>query len=155
MSSSQTLVCVKKVKQEVVEEWDESMPLPGDIIEGVAKGTIKDDNMLFIQAKGRSEFSSQLGKISKKADDDIWLMVRRGDSMVNLHVAIVPERGYKLHRWYTVRAASNDKHIAVLAELTFDECTELQGRFLFSPTVITKCLASNNTFDLESLFVTN
>ncbi|CAI9784929.1 unnamed protein product [Fraxinus pennsylvanica] len=59
------------------------MPLPGDIIEGIAEGAVDDDS--FMSAKLRSELSSQLGKISRDAVF-IWLKVRRGDSMVKLRI---------------------------------------------------------------------
>ncbi|KAK1375747.1 Plant regulator RWP-RK [Heracleum sosnowskyi] len=123
MSSTQTLVCVKQVKQEVVEEWDETMPLPGDIIEGIAEDS--NDELLFVKAKGRSDFSLQLGKISRRRED-LWLKVRRGESVLKLRVCVVPERSSKLQKKFTFRAASSDKHVAVLADLTFDQCCELQ-----------------------------
>lgn len=123
MSSTQTLVCVKQVKQEVVEEWDETMPLPGDIIEGIAEEA--NDDLLFVKAKGRSEFSLQLGKISSRREE-LWLKVRRGESVLNLRVCVVSERNSKLQKKFTFRAASSDKHVAVLADLTFDQCCELQ-----------------------------
>lgn len=131
MSSTQRLVCVKQVKQDVVEEWDEMMPLPGDIIEGIAEDA--NDDLLFVKAKGRSELSLQLGKISRRRED-LWLKVRRGESVLKLRVCVVPERSSKLQKKFTFRAATNDKHVAVLADLTFDQCCELQGNYfqLFS-----------------------
>ncbi|KAL2545055.1 hypothetical protein Fot_14288 [Forsythia ovata] len=118
-----TAVCVKQVKQDVQEEWDENMPLPGDIIEGVAEYVDDDDS--FMSAKARSELSSLLGKISREADF-IWLKVRRGDSTVKLRVCVVADRCSKLQRKFTVRAASDERHVAVLADLTFEQCFELQ-----------------------------
>ncbi|KAL8113461.1 hypothetical protein AgCh_020684 [Apium graveolens] len=123
MSSTQTLVCVKQIKQEVVEEWDETMPLPGDIIEGIAEDA--NDELLFVKAKGRSDFSLQLGKISRRRED-LWLKVRRGENVLKLRVCVVPERSSKLQKKFTFRAASSDKHVVVLADLTFDQCCELQ-----------------------------
>lgn len=128
MGSSQTLVCVKQVMQEVAEEWDETMPLPGDIIEGIAEEA--NDDLLFIKANGRSELSSQLGKIGRH-NEGLWLKVRRGENVLKLRVCVVPERSSKLLKRFTIRAASNDKHVAVLADLTFDQCAELQGRLFF------------------------
>lgn len=121
-----TLVCVKRVMQEVAEEWDETMPLPGDIIEGIAEEA--NDDILFIKAKGKSELSSQLGKISRQKEC-LWLKVRRGESVLKLRVCVVPEKYSKLQRRFTIRAASNDKHIAILADMTLDQCAELQGTF--------------------------
>ncbi|KAK3041730.1 hypothetical protein RJ639_000654 [Escallonia herrerae] len=122
MASAQTLVCVKQVKQEVQGEWDESMPLPGDIIEGVAKDAADE---LFIPAKARSELSPQLGRISR-SQEAIWMKVRRGDSAIKLRVCVVPDLSSKLQKRFTIRAASRDRHVAVLADLTFEQCTELQ-----------------------------
>nr|XP_043629850.1 uncharacterized protein LOC122601147 [Erigeron canadensis] len=133
MSFSQTLVCVKKVKHEAVEEWNDSMPLPGDIIEGIAAFdgcALEDiDDKLFVPTKGKSELKSQLSRISKtNADGFVWLKVRRGNQMVNLCVCVVQEKRFSLNRKYSFRAVSNDKHVAVLDDLDFDQCTELQER---------------------------
>ncbi|KAM7507458.1 hypothetical protein LguiA_017911 [Lonicera macranthoides] len=123
MGSAQTLVCVKQVKQQVAEEWEESMPLPGDIVEGIAEDA--GDDRMFIPAKVRSELSSQLGKISRQAEA-IWVKIRRGNNAVKLRVFIVPDQSSKLQKRFTFRAAASDRHVVVLADLTFEECSELQ-----------------------------
>ncbi|XP_015572889.3 uncharacterized protein LOC8258561 [Ricinus communis] len=119
---SSTLVCVRRVKQEAPEEWDESMPLPGDIIEGFVED---DGDGLFVQAKVRSDLSSQLGKISQRVDP-IWLKVKRGDTTLKLCVNVVPEKNSLLQKRFTVKAVKDDRHIAVLGDLTLEQCTELQ-----------------------------
>ncbi|KAK7351299.1 hypothetical protein VNO77_10635 [Canavalia gladiata] len=86
-SSDETFVCVKRVKQEGTDEWDECMPLPGDIIEGICEQSV-DDSCLAV--KTSSEFSSQLGKISPQVEF-IWIKVRRGDSLVKLQVRIATQ----------------------------------------------------------------
>ncbi|KAK7363003.1 hypothetical protein VNO77_05128 [Canavalia gladiata] len=68
-SSDEMFVCVKRVKQEGTDEWDECMPLPGDIIEGIYEQSV-DDSCLAV--KTSSEFSSQLGKISPQVEF-IWI----------------------------------------------------------------------------------
>lgn len=126
-ASSQTVVCVKQVKQDVAEEWDENMPLPGDIIEGIgiAENDAEDS---FVSARARSELSLHLGKINRVAES-VWLKVRRGQGTVKLRVCVVPDRNVKLQKRFTVRAASDERHIAVLADMTYQECFELQGMF--------------------------
>lgn len=128
MSSVQTMVCVKQVKQEASEEWDESMPLPGDIIEGLAEN---DDHESFVPTKAKSELGTLLGKISQQVEV-LWLRVRRGDRIIKLRVRVVAERNSMLQKKYTIRAANDDRHVAVLGDLTFEQCTELQGRSLSS-----------------------
>ncbi|ESR66268.1 hypothetical protein CICLE_v10010315mg, partial [Citrus x clementina] len=122
MSSVRTLVCVKQVKQEAPEEWDESMPLPGDIIEGLAEN---DDHESFVQIKAKSELGTLLGKISQQVEA-LWLRVRRGDRIIKLRVRAVAERNSMLQKKYTIRAAKDDRHVAIIGDLTFEQCTELQ-----------------------------
>ncbi|XP_059639399.1 uncharacterized protein LOC132281741 [Cornus florida] len=121
MASAQTLVCVKQVKQEVQDEWDETMPLPGDIIDGISD----DADELFLPAKGKSELSSELRRISRQADS-IWLKIRRGDRNLKLQVCVVADHSSRIQRKFTVRAASDDRHVAVLEDLTLEQCTKLQ-----------------------------
>lgn len=142
MSSVRTLVCVKQVKQEAPEEWDESMPLPGDIIEGLAEN---DDHESFLQIKAKSELGTLLGKISQQVEA-LWLRVRRGDRIIKLRVRAVAERNSMLQKKYTIRAAKDDRHVAVIGDLTFEQCTELQGRFL--PSLFTM---PYNLFPLHDL----
>lgn len=127
MSSPRTLVCIKKVKQDAAEEWDESMPLPGDIIEGFAEDD--GDGEVFMPPKARSDFNSQLGKISQQAEA-LWVKVRRADTILMLRVNIVSEKSSMLQRKFTIRAATDERHIAVLGDLTLEQCIELQGWFL-------------------------
>ncbi|KAB2077309.1 hypothetical protein ES319_A06G092200v1 [Gossypium barbadense] len=127
-AAAPTLVCVKRVKQDEAEEWDETMPLPGDIIEGFAEkdgDDDDDDDASFVAVKGRSELSSQLGKMVQKVET-IWVKVRRGDRTHKLRVRVVADKSYILHKKYTIRAARDDRHIAVLGDLTLEKCTTLQ-----------------------------
>ncbi|KAJ6758380.1 hypothetical protein OIU74_025118 [Salix koriyanagi] len=63
------------------DEWDESMPLPGDMIEGFAD--INDADELFVPAKAKPDLSSQLGKISPQTET-VWLKVSRGERTLKL-----------------------------------------------------------------------
>ncbi|KAI6682157.1 hypothetical protein NL676_036038 [Syzygium grande] len=122
MGSAQTTVlCVKRVKQEVQEDWDESMPLPGDIIEGFAE----DDTDVFVPTKARSEFNLQLSKISQQAET-LWVKVRRGDRVIKLRARIMPLKGAMLQRRFTIQAATDDRHVVVLGDLNLEQCTDLQ-----------------------------
>ncbi|KAK9142230.1 hypothetical protein Syun_011630 [Stephania yunnanensis] len=127
MGTVHKLVCVKKVKQNAAEEWNESMPLPGDIIEGVAAKEGEDE--YYIPAKARSELSSSLGKLSKsvlEVGGTAWVKIRRGDATLKLRVYVVQERSSKFQRRFTIRAASDDRHVAVLGNLTYEQCSQLQ-----------------------------
>lgn len=125
MASVEKVVGVKKVRQKDSDGWDVSMPLPGDIIEGVAELASDDDS--FIQAKAWSELTLFLGKI---AGHFIWFKVRRGESTLKLKGYVLVERRSNLQKRFVVRAASDERHLAVIAELTLGRCTELQGMIL-------------------------
>ncbi|KAJ6957462.1 hypothetical protein NC653_039421 [Populus alba x Populus x berolinensis] len=101
-----TLVCVRRVKQEASEEWDESMPLPGDIIEGFAENNADE---LFVPAKAKSDLSSQLGKISPQTET-VWLKVRRGERTLKLCARVMPDKSAVLQRRFTIKAANDDRH---------------------------------------------
>ncbi|KAH0969796.1 hypothetical protein GBA52_028392 [Prunus armeniaca] len=101
MASAQTLVCVKQVKQEKPEEWDESMPWI----------TIADE--FFVPTKAKSELTSQLAKFSHV--EVIWVKVRRGESTLKLQTCVVAERDFDA-----------SEKVAILGDLTSDQCSELQ-----------------------------
>ncbi|KAI4316484.1 hypothetical protein L6164_024462 [Bauhinia variegata] len=120
---NKTLVCVKQVKQEVVDEWDESMPLPGDIVEGFLED---DGDESFVPVKTMSEFRSKLGKVNPQVEF-IRLKVRRGDSILKLQARIAQKKGSLLPRKYaTIQAATDERHVADLGDLTLEHCTDLQ-----------------------------
>ncbi|XP_040996065.1 uncharacterized protein LOC121242239 [Juglans microcarpa x Juglans regia] len=125
-SAHRKLVCVKQVMQEAPEDWDPSLPLPGDIIEGFAKDDADD---MFVPVKAKSDLSSQLGKLNNQQVEVIWVKVRRGDRAMKLQARIVQEKfSMALHKRYTIRAVGDDRHVAVLGDLTLDQCTELYER---------------------------
>ncbi|KAK3436047.1 hypothetical protein EUGRSUZ_C00704 [Eucalyptus grandis] len=97
-SAQMTVLCVKWVKQE-------HMLLPGDIIEGFAE----DDMDEFVPTKARSEFNSQLSKISQQAET-LWPQVR-----------IVPLKGSMLQRKFTIQATTDDRHVVVLGDLNLEQ----------------------------------
>lgn len=123
MEPDETLVCVKQVKQEVGDEWDEGVPLPGDIIEGIAED---DNDDSFVRVKAKSELSSHLAKINPQVEF-IWLKVRRGNSTLKLKARFVPHKNLFLQTKYSIQAATHPSHIADLDDLTVDHCSELQG----------------------------
>ncbi|ERN11193.1 hypothetical protein AMTR_s00024p00207330 [Amborella trichopoda] len=105
------------------EEWDEGMPLPGDIIEGVAEDSAEE--FILARGKDKSELSYLLGRLNREVEE-IRVRVRRGDATVNLKACVVPEKTAKLHRRFTIRAASDTRHVVVLGDLTLDQCIFLQ-----------------------------
>ncbi|XP_060210518.1 uncharacterized protein LOC132637449 [Lycium barbarum] len=88
MANVEKVVSVKKVRKKDPDGWDVTMPLPGDIIEGVAEITADHDSS-FIQAKAWLELTLFLGKITGHF---IWLKVRRGESTLKLRGYVLVER---------------------------------------------------------------
>ncbi|RZR75037.1 hypothetical protein BHM03_00048396 [Ensete ventricosum] len=131
MGGNGTVVGVKRVEAGMPsEEWDDSMPLPGDIVKGVAPADDDDEeeeeeSPIFASAKTRSEISSVLGRLGRRSDS-VWVKVQRGNNLLDLRARVVPYRGRKLYRCFTVMAARDDRHVAVLGDLTLEQCTELQ-----------------------------
>lgn len=107
------------------------MPLPGDIIEGFAKDDADD---MFVPVKAKSDLSSQLGKLNNQQVEVIWVKVRSwGDRAMKLQARIVQEKfsmAQPLHRRYTIRAVGDDRHVAVLGDLTLEQCTDLYGTLI-------------------------
>lgn len=50
-------------------------------------------------------------------------------------VYVVADRCAKLQRKFEVRAALDERHVAVLGDLTYEQCFELQGKGSFGPWI--------------------
>ncbi|KAJ6856671.1 hypothetical protein NC651_038356 [Populus alba x Populus x berolinensis] len=131
--------------------------MPGDIIEGFAENNADE---LFVPAKARSDLSSQLGKISQQTET-VWLKVRRGERTLKLRAREMPDKSAVLQRRFTIKAANDDRHVAVLGDLTLEQCTELQGRCMawFSAAVSSGVpivfinIQTEQTLNVESIFL--
>lgn len=124
----QTFVCVKQVKDSALEEWNETMLLPGDVIVGISEK--ENDHRYFFGTSFKSELQSHLGKLQHRINNDgkIWVTIKRaGNRVVKLPAFMVSYRSSRFLRRYTIRTASNDRQFAVLGDLTLDQCSELQG----------------------------
>lgn len=120
----QMVLCVKQVKQQVPEEWDEAMPLPGDIIEGLAEDD--DVESQFLSVSGRTEFTSKLKKLGQSSEM-VWVKVRRGETILKLRARVVSEKTGMLQRKYSIGADKDERHVAVVGDVDMEECSELQG----------------------------
>ncbi|XP_020258452.1 uncharacterized protein LOC109834847 [Asparagus officinalis] len=74
----------------------------------------------------RCEVKAELKRLNKKGMESVWVRVRRGGKVVNLRARVAAEKRGRIHRSFTIRAARDDRHVAVLADLTLDECSQLQ-----------------------------
>ncbi|GKV00086.1 hypothetical protein SLEP1_g12836 [Rubroshorea leprosula] len=74
---------LREVKQEATEQWEVTMPLSGDNIEGFAKD---DADEFFLPVKAISEFRSVVGKISGQDVEAIWVKIRREMSRAAVNV---------------------------------------------------------------------
>ncbi|WOL02626.1 hypothetical protein Cni_G11345 [Canna indica] len=125
MGAVTTVVGVKRVDERMPpEEWDDSMPLPGDIVKGVA--LVEDeDSLTYCSAKNRSELSGILSRLSRPSGA-VWVKVQRGNAMLELRARVTAYRGGNLYFRFTLMAARDDRHVAVLGDLSLERCTELQ-----------------------------
>ncbi|KAG6478053.1 uncharacterized protein LOC122020982 isoform X1 [Zingiber officinale] len=135
MGGAATLVGVKRVGDSMPrEEWDDTMPLPGDIVQGVAPSCSAGDDQeqrlaAYSAARTRSELSNLLSLLSRRSSS-VWVKVQRGGVTLELRTRVTSYRGSNLYRRYTVMAAGDDRHVAVLGDMTPQRCTELQGESL-------------------------
>ncbi|XP_042434982.1 uncharacterized protein LOC122020982 isoform X2 [Zingiber officinale] len=131
MGGAATLVGVKRVGDSMPrEEWDDTMPLPGDIVQGVAPSCSAGDDQeqrlaAYSAARTRSELSNLLSLLSRRSSS-VWVKVQRGGVTLELRTRVTSYRGSNLYRRYTVMAAGDDRHVAVLGDMTPQRCTELQ-----------------------------
>lgn len=107
------------------------MPLPRDIFEGVYNSESSDNigDEFFVPMKAKAELTSQLARFSNV--EVIWVKVRSGESTLKLRTRVA-ERPSMLQKKYTIKAARDDRHVAVLDDLTSYQCTELLGTFFFA-----------------------
>lgn len=62
--------------------------------------------------------------------------------MIKLQVCVVIKLGSKLHCKFTVQALGDERQVTILADLTLDECANLQGdrfSFIYIFIYIIKC----------------
>ncbi|XP_057871083.1 uncharacterized protein LOC131077573 [Cryptomeria japonica] len=107
------------------EQWQEDMPLPGDIIldlnttDGIPLGM----ETFYTQ---KAALENELRQNYNRTEDALRLKVRRSHSIVDLKVYVIAEESCMPKKHYTIRAFADTRHVVVLDECTYNVYTNLQ-----------------------------
>ncbi|GLJ11683.1 hypothetical protein SUGI_0174580 [Cryptomeria japonica] len=127
MGSVKRVVGVKSVDVSMpIEAWDERMPLPGDILLGVAARNAGVFDFFTAPFPGGKEgLNDELRKLHREMEQ-ICIKVKRNMSVIDLIVFVVAEKSLLTNKRYTLRACSDVRHVVEIDDLTEQQCLLLQ-----------------------------